>query len=306
MRTRLWGQATQEQMMEIAGHKLRPDLTKAYLEFRMAHAFHVTPEGRAGGITAYGTATSARTLHNSYQSLLHQVVDLGHRVRAYDGSPDKNEIPRDYTLGSVVAVEFPQMPASGFNLRQSTENVPHIHGAAVVHKQLEKVPQMLGEHLGGRHKWAVSLEMKFPHAGSGFIIHHRSKGTKRQRDAMNELSPVTWGNTALNDLDMGYVVVEGAPDDLLKAYDGKSNRMKSMWGDLPATFLQGGLDGDNHFMGVGVVRYGAEHEARIGQILASDPDALDILAEDESVVVLKDYFTGLNEGMAKLISTFKK
>jgi hypothetical protein len=72
------------------------------------------------------------------------------------------------------------------------------------------------------------------------------------------------------------------------------------WGNLPVTFLQGGWEGENHFMGVGVVRYPAEKEAEITQILAHDPDALDLLPEEDGVLVLKDYFAQAVSGLGTL------
>lgn len=287
-RSRLWGSAAfNEQVLSIAGQKLEPDMTKGYLEFKMAHAFHVTPEGKPGGITGYGTATSAATLSRSYQTLLHQLVDLGHKVKSYDRSKDRDKIPRDYPMGSIVAVEYPQTPVTGWDMTMMSDRVPYIHGAAVIHKQLEKVPQVLGEHLGGRHKWSVSLEMKFHHSKSGFIVHNRSKAKKSQSIVLNEFTPI-----AFNDLDMGYIAVEAAPKDLKDSYNGPENRIIGPWGDLPVTYLQGGLDGENHFMGMGIVRYGAELEAEISQILASDPDKLDFYFE-EDVAALKEYFSGV-------------
>lgn len=303
---RVWGDAAfQGQSLCIGGQCLEPDLTKAYLEFRMAHAFHIRPDGKPGGVTAYGTATSAKTLSNSYRSLQHQVVDLGHRIKFYDSSPEKKSIPRDYALGSIVGVEYPPEPPGGFPLKMAESEVPHIHGAAVLHKQLEKVPHVLGEHMSGRHKWSVSLEMKFPKEGSGFLVHNRNKGSMKQRQAMLELSPVTWGSTALNDLDMGYVVVESAPKELMDCYDMPANRMRCAWGDCPVTYLQGGWNGENHFMGMGVVRYPAEQDAEIQQILASDPDALDVMMEDESIAVLKNYFQATADDIAQFVDRVK-
>lgn len=295
-RGRLWGAAAfNNQVITIAGQRLEPDLTKAYLEFKMGHPFHVRPDGKPGGVTGYGTTTSAATFAKSHPSLLHQLVDLGHKVKFYDRSPEQDQIRRDFAMGSIVGVEYPGRPATGWPLALRPDQVPFIRGAAVIHKQLEKVPQMLGEHLGGRHKWSVSLEMKFPHAQSGFIIHQRSKADRHQTAAMAEsaknLGPLT---TALNDLDMDYVAVEHAPKDLFACYSKNENRMTKPWDGLPVTFLQGGWDGENHFMGVGIVRYPAEKEAEISQILASDPDALELLADDEDgVLVLKDYFASV-------------
>ena len=53
---------------------------------------------------------------------------------------------------------------------------------------------------------------------------------------------------------------------------------KPTWQGLPVALLKGGVNGKVHFRGVGLVRYGAEREASIQQLLASDPEAI---ADDE-------------------------
>jgi hypothetical protein len=58
--------------------------------------------------------------------------------------------------------------------------------------------------------------------------------------------------------------------------------------------LKGGVSGQVHFRGVGLVRYGAEREAQIAQILATDPDRLTEDDEMEAgLVVLREYFAGI-------------
>jgi hypothetical protein len=58
-------------------------------------------------------------------------------------------------------------------------------------------------------------------------------------------------------------------------------------------------NGQVHFRGVGLVRYDAEREAQIAQILASDPEELqDGNREMRDMALLKDYFAVVAAGVA--------
>ena len=111
--------------IDIAGVSLAPDDTKAYLEFTIAHTWPA--------VTAYGTALHPGTVANSYSSLLHQVLNKGHLMRAYDQSKERNEIPRDHILGMVVGVEYPQAPVGGWRIGGAAA---HIRAVASVVSQL--------------------------------------------------------------------------------------------------------------------------------------------------------------------------
>ena len=92
---------------------------------------------------------------------------------------------------------------------------------------------------------------------------------------------------------LGYVPMEQAPEALLDLSDFDQKRMRpaAQWGRLPVVLLKGGVNGQVHFRGVGLVRYGAEREAQIAQILASDPDRLTEEGEIEpGLVALRGYF----------------
>lgn len=245
--------------IEFKGRKYFPDETKAYATFSLARGFPV--------VTAYGTCVHPGTIANSFHSLLHQQVDYDHQLKV--NSTKKREIANDRIIGGVVDVEFPNAPIGGWKVGRDKEQSPAINGLMSIYKNADKVKTILGEHLAGRHKWTVSMEMGFSMLGSGFVIGDRDKATKKQTALMAEQTP-----TELSDLGLGYVALMSAPDDLLKCLNMDQGRIVDNWGACPVTLMQGGINGETHFKGVGIVRYGAEREAEISQILASDPDKL--------------------------------
>jgi hypothetical protein len=273
--------------IDIMGMNLIPDDSRAYADFSIAHSFPV--------VTAYGTALHPGTVANSWPSMLHQVFNLAHLMKAYDTSKDKNEIPRDFILGSIVGVEFPSAPAGGWRLSGEKAKTPAIRAAAVIHKNAERVPKILGEHLGGRHKWTVSMEVDYSILGSGFIVGQRDAAKKKQADLMAAYTPDEFTN-----LGLGYVAMDQAPEELLDTYDFDRRMMKrsAAWDGLPVTLLKGGVNGQVHFRGVGLVRYGAEREAQIAQLLATDPDALEGV-EVGAFGLLKGYFQAVADGLEK-------
>ena len=91
--------------IKIGSETLIPDKTKAYAEFHVARAAPV--------ITAYGTMLHPGTLANSWRSMHDQLFELNHKIRSYDATPDKTVNPRDYALGTVVAVEISPMSMMG-------------------------------------------------------------------------------------------------------------------------------------------------------------------------------------------------
>jgi hypothetical protein len=276
VRERVWGEVElcgEHQGIEIAGQKLVPDSTKAYLELRFLYGW---TKG-AQVVTAYGTAIHPGTVANSYASLQHQVFNLGHMMRSYDKSKDRDEIRRDYILGTVVGVDYPRPPAGGW--RVDVPDSPCVRAVAVLHKKAEKVPQVLGEHLGGRHKWTVSAEVDFSLLQSGFIVGNRSNARSSVEKILAETTPGEF-----NGVDCGYVPLEQAPEELLECYSLEKRRItKGTWEGHPVVLLKGGVNGKVHLMGAGMVRYGAERTAEIQQILATDPDRLTWVEEDHGV-----------------------
>lgn len=250
--------------MEFAGQTFEPDATKAYARFTICHGFPC--------ISAYGTCFHPGTIANSYRSLLHQVVDYDHQLKVYNAvksAGKEPEIASDKILGFVAAVDFPKTPNGGWKLGMDKTKVPAIEGVMGLFKNAAKAPTVMGEYLSGRHKWTVSIESQFSMLQSGFVVGDAATGTKTQRALMEDQTP-----KELLDAGFGYVTVESAPEELLNCFNLGKRRVVSTWGKLPVTLMQGGINGTAHKAGVGIVRYGAEREAEIQQILASDPDRL--------------------------------
>ncbi|HVM48372.1 MAG TPA: hypothetical protein VMU04_10110 [Candidatus Acidoferrum sp.] len=281
-------------VVDIAGERLTPDDTKAYAEFFIAHAFPV--------VTAHGTSLHPGTVANSFRSMRHQVFNRAHLMKAYDKS-GKGEIPRDHILGSIVAVEFPQTPGGGWRVG-SRRDPPAIRAAAVIHKHAEGVPKILGEHLSGRHKWTVSMEVDYNLLQSGFVVGQRDQAKDAEAKLMNATTPVEF-----NELGMGYVPMEQAPESLLETYDYNKLMMKrnASWEGLPVTMLKGGINGQVHFRGVGLVRYGAEREAVIAQILATDPALMPSLMDaEEELAELRSYFESVVKGAVGSVEALER
>lgn len=272
--------------IEIAGQRLEPDKTKAYTAFKISHPWP--------SVTAYGTTLHPGTVANSWKSMQHQVFNYGHQMRVHDKSKERNEIRRDYIFGSIVAVDFPNAPATGWKMNQDRDQMPAIHAAAVIHKQAEKVPAVLGEHLGGRHKWTVSMEVNYDIVDSGFLVMDRAQAKGKAAALMNETTPEEFSA-----LGLGYVPATEASEELLDTYNFETFKMrpkeKGLWQGLPVMVLKNGINGEVHYGGVGMVRYGAEREAEIQQLLASDPNAIEWdEVEQDAVKFLADYFRALS------------
>lgn len=269
------------QTVHVGGLTLTPDNYKAYCQFTIAHAFPA--------VFAFGTAFAPATLAQSWPSMLHQVFNDSHQMKSYA----KDDIPRDWQLGTIVALELAGGPV-GSSLTLDAARAPFLRAAAVIHKQAERVQRILGEHLSGRHKWTVSLECNYSLLQSGFLVGQRAQANPRQAALLQETTPPEVAALP----DYGYVPVELAPEDLFATFDVKKRRMVSAWQGLPVVLLKGGLAGRVEFCGVGMVRYGAEREAEIQQVLATDPDALPELAAAGIV----SYFEKISLSAKKLLT----
>lgn len=269
--------------IEINGMTLTPDESKAYIEYNLSHSWPV--------ITAYGTTLHPGTVAHSFLSMLHQVFNLEHRMKSYL-PPEDQANAHDAILGTIVAVEFPKTPYGGWKLEADKSKAPGIRAVSAVAKAAERVPRIFGEHLGGRHKWTVSMEVNYSLIDSGFVVMNRQKGTTEQRRVMDASTPKDWPET------LGYVPCIDSPDDLLDCFNFKKRAVDGAWAGLPVSLMKGGIGADGkggrvHYAGVGLVRYGAEREAEIQRLLASDPDALfeaERSARNGGLAVMMDYF----------------
>ena len=251
--TLVWGETVLNGgAVTCAGQKFEPDDTKAYVEFYLSHGFPV--------VTSDRTAIHPQVVANSYGSLLHQVFNLGHMMKAYD--PENNA--RDRILGSVVVVEFPEAAgADGWKVQADPAKAPGIHGVAVMHKLAEGAAQILAQHLTGKRRWTVSMETQFSLEESGFLIG--------KDDALGEAVRFAEAETPDDLRSLGYWWMPwGKAGPVMEAWDEARTRIKPAYQTRQIVFLLAGLDGRVHYNGVGLTPWGKEPAAEVRQMVAEE------------------------------------
>jgi hypothetical protein len=247
----------------VAGKTLTPDATKGYVIFEICHAFP--------SVTAYGTCLHPAVIARCAGTMQDQVFNLGHRMAAYLSKEQKAKLDpkdqRDWMLGSIVAVEFPEAPEGGWKF--TTSDPPCIRAAAVVHKQAQAA--QLVEQNGG--KWSVSQEINYRLEDSGFLILEPGKLPAELLAEVNAGTPAD-----INAAGYGYVPFADADPTLQECYNPEKRRVDKAWQGSKVALMKGGTAGDVHWMGVGYVRVPAEREAGIVEILMSDSEAEAALA----------------------------
>lgn len=232
------------------GQAFTADEFNAYVEIHLVFGYPVT--------TIWKTGIHPQVIQNSFRSLNRKVFDLAHLVRSYN--PD--EIPRDCVLGTIMAVEFPK--AVDWKVQADPEKSPYIRAVAVMHKQLERVREILATWQSGKVEWKVSMEQNFPveegvAITSGFAVHGR-KGVEAWADSTPE---------DLKALDVVYVPCADAPAALNKCFDVDKAEVVADYQGQRVDLLFGGLNGEIFFKGAGLTPEGAEPPAKVAQMLAS-------------------------------------
>ncbi len=219
-----------------AALQFKPDNWKAYMEFTINHAMPVVAgPTMKGNYLAYHPAVIAR----SCQSLLHQQLNLEHKIKAYN--PDK--IARDRILGAIVAVSFPTMPFDQWKIGDDKAAAPAIRAVAAIFKQAEGVNRILGNHQASRQTWNNSIEVIYPVDEMGVYIP-----SSREVLSVDALPAAMKG------------VIERDRTGHLIIGKFKGEQL---------AFAPGCVDGTIEYQGVGMTRNPAEKEAEIDQILAS-------------------------------------
>lgn len=259
--------------------KLKPDKFKAYVEFRLAHAFPV--------VSSYNTSFHPSTLRNSFESMLHQQFNYGHLIREYyKGKPEENKIREDRILGSIVAVDFPREPMGGWSLT-NVEDAPGMHCVATLAKQAKGMDRLLGGYQSGRQDWTVSLEVDYQLVESGVVVVPQYNEKDSQTGGNKDLGGASREN-AISEDDMSilakhtppdyqkaglwYLPLIEANDDIIDCFSVEKGMFVKPWKGNKLVMLMGGYDGVVDFKGTGVVNYGAEPTARIESILAEDKE----------------------------------
>lgn len=253
-----------DQAIEMGGQKFTPDETKAYLLMELSQAMPC--------VNFYGEMVHPATVAAAHQTMLHQPLNYNHLM----AFRNPKEIAHDRILGSIVAVELTQKADSKIPADKS--NAQAIRAVASVFKHAQGADRIIGKHNAGRVKYAVSMELAYTYADSGFLV---SKPAVSQNRSDNP--SIEQNETPSDILEVGYyyVPMHMAPDDLLATRDFKRSRMKDRradggyvgkWNGSDVYMLMGGLSGPVHYDAVAVCEQGAQPEAEITRLLASVND----------------------------------
>jgi hypothetical protein len=217
---------------------LKPDDFKAYVRFRIATAFPnvIGPEmnGRYFGF-------HPQVLVNSYRSLLHQQINLGHMLKAYGAY-------RDRIIGCAVGVAVGNLQRGPKQkIADSVAAAQYLDVVTVIYKAAEGVKDLLGNHTSARQKQSVSIESGAPLADYS-VYDPRDQSIVTLQSAM-EMYP-----------------------DLIKFHKEKGLQIGKIDGSQFA-LAPGGEDGLVQFKGVGVTPSPAERNtARIIDLKAAGSD----------------------------------
>lgn len=235
----------------FANRGYKPDNWKAYAEFRINHSMPVVAGPLvSGNYTAYHPGVLAR----SYESMMHQQMNLRHQVKSY--AP--KDIPRDRIVGAIIAVHYPQNAAT--HIPKTKEEAVPITALCAIFKQAEGVPKMMGDHLASRQEWSVSSEVVFQIDQVGLYLASDGSITP-----IMEASPEMWKGITRNPKTGGLRIgrLGGQPE---------GEQM---------VVAPGGIDGTIEYQGVGFTPGPAEREAAIDAIHAERlPDGLMAIAAE--------------------------
>lgn len=239
----------EKNIVELNGQKFTPDGTKGYLKFKLSHSFPV--------VTSYKQGIHPNVINRSYKTMLHQNLNSEHQLVAYD----PQTIGTDKILGAIVAVDFPSMPNGGWTINKDPANAPGITAVATFAKLARGADRIVGRHLGGRHKYAVSMEVQYPYKECAFAIEIPAgkEPLFGKSGTPGDMLAAGWE----------YIPWVDSPDALLETFSIKKRAVTKPYKNRNVVQMIGGLDHSVHYTGVGVVLAGAEREAEILHMAAS-------------------------------------
>lgn len=215
--------------------QVTPDKWTAYstIKFGKSLPHVVGPESLSGKVFGIHPAVVAR----SFSTIIHKQMNLGHQLKSLGAK-------RDRICGCVLQCAFPEEPDGGWLVPASVGDAPVITAFAALFKQAEGVSDMLGKHLGGKVKMAVSMEFTYFHDEVG-IFDPATGISYDRKDIPANLS--------------GYLF----EDEKGRLFVRKSARKH------PLVLALGGVSGSVWFTGVGYTDHPADPLAEIESIAAS-------------------------------------
>lgn len=225
----------------FADRGLQPDNVRAYMQFNLCRAFpNIVGPTMSGNLIG----NTAAALERNHHKLVNTQINLDHRIRSYD----EQNIPRDRIIGACVATHFPKAPQYGGwkgVMPETAAAAPEITAMAVLWKAAEGMRQFLGEHLSGRGRRAVSIELTSDLENLGVYVPS-TRQIFRVLDAPDEIAAAIGENPRTGGLSVGRL---SSGEQLVLAYGGEA--------------------GEIEMRGTGVVGRGADPTAKIQFIRAS-------------------------------------
>ncbi len=222
-----------------------PDDGIGFFEFQYSFGFPIR--------NVYGTGLYPAVIAASFKSIVNKYLNYEHQMKHYEKEKD------DRIIGHIVAANFPDAPNSdGWKI--DANNIPYVTAVACFYKRCQGLNRILGEHVTGKHTWAVSMEVDWAMDDCGFAVKIGS-GAPR----------FTFTPPDFLKIGYEYIPFANAPADLIATYSKKANRINSQWKGREVTLLMGGLNTPLHYAGVALVKSGAERQANIQHLTASAP-----------------------------------
>lgn len=217
-----------------------PDDYTAYaiVKFSRGAPMIMGPESRSGAIFVIHPAVIARSFHR----MRHKQMNMGHTLVALGSKEDR-------ICGCVLGVTFPEEPEGGWVIPESAEDAPEITAFAALHKVAKGVDKMLGGHLSGKVKMAVSMEFTFYRDEVGIY----DPATRTVYDRKN--IPANLKGFTAEDKDGRLFLVKSARTPALQ-------------------LAIGGVSGEIFYSGIGYTDRPAEATARVDQFQASRKEGM--------------------------------
>jgi hypothetical protein len=270
------------------GRSWRPDETTAYIKYNLSFAFP--------NVSTYGDGIHAGVIARCYQTMDHKPVDSNHSMVAMGA-------PRDEVLGTTVGVWFPATPDGGWKTTKERKGAPNMTGVAALWLTAAGVEKWIERWIDKRKNVAVSMEVLYGVADSGFAVGRVAapdgKGGEEIPGAQTprEFWEAGWEFVPMSALltpeqmkmdsrDICRVAAEAPKESLLRTRDFKAKRMVGgslfgsglvgSWNGRDVYFMQGGVSGQVHYPGMGLVEQGAEPKAGIETMLAQAEEAAEM------------------------------
>lgn len=191
--------------------EVKPDGFTAYSRISFGRSLPLVagPEMISGSVFGIHPAVLAR----SASGIVHKQMNMGHKV-TYLGARE------DRICGCVLGASFPEEPEGGWVIPPTVESAPAITAFAALFKQAKGVDKMLGDHLSGKVRMAVSMEFTFFWEEVGIYIPEENEVYHRDN------LPRSIQGMVFND-DKGRLLIRNTARNpkLVLAIGGKDGRM---------------------------------------------------------------------------------